>query len=155
MGSALAIRDDVPAAELRRLARLEDDGRVACRLLALANALEGMSRAGAAEQAGMDRQTLRDWVLRFNQAGVEGLCDRPRRGRPSFLTEGQLATFKAWVLRGPDPERDGRSSWTARTCAAWWRIASPSATARTGCSACCTSSACPGRRPGRCTRRPT
>jgi transposase len=80
----------------------------------LANALEGMSRDGAAKQAGMDRQTLRDWVLRFNQAGVEGLHDRPRRGRPSFLTEGQLATFKAWVLRGPDPERDGRSSWTAK-----------------------------------------
>ena len=114
MGSALAIRDDIPAAELRRLARLEDDGRIACRLIALANSLEGMSRAGAAEQAGMDRQTLRDWVLRFNQAGVEGLRDRPRRGRPSFLTEGQLATFKAWVLRGPDPERDGRSSWTAK-----------------------------------------
>jgi transposase len=114
MGSALAIRDDVPAAELRRLARLEDDGRIACRLIALANALGGMSRAGAAEQAGMGRQTLRDWVLRFNQAGVEGLRDRPRRGRPSFLTEGQLATFKAWVLRGPDPERDGRSSWTAK-----------------------------------------
>ena len=61
------------------MARLEDDGRIACRLIALANALGGMSRAGAAEQAGMDRQTLRDWVLRFNQAGVEGLRDRPRR----------------------------------------------------------------------------
>ena len=51
MGSALAIRDDVPAAELRRLARLEDDGRIACRLIALANALEGMSRAGAVRVA--------------------------------------------------------------------------------------------------------
>jgi len=114
MGAALAIRGDIPAAELRRLARLEEDGRVACRLLALANALEGMSRAAAAEQAGMDRQTLRDWVIRFNQAGVEGLCDRPRSGRPAFLSEGQLATLRAWVLRGPDPERDGLSSWTAK-----------------------------------------
>src|SRR5919106_1314084 len=95
MGSALPIRDDVPAAELRRLARLEDDGRVACRLLALANARDGMSRAAAARQAGMDRQTLRDWVIRFNEMGVEGLRDRPRSGRPSFLTEGQLATFRA------------------------------------------------------------
>jgi hypothetical protein len=60
MGAALSIRDDIPAAELRRLARLEDDGRVACRLLALANAVDGMSRAAAAERAGMDRQTLRD-----------------------------------------------------------------------------------------------
>ena len=94
MGSALAIRDAVPAVELRRLARLEDDGRVACRLLALANALEGMSRAGAAEQAGMDRQTLRDWVLRFNQAGVEGLRDRCRlvedRFAVSYSENGML-----------------------------------------------------------------
>jgi transposase len=114
MGAALAIRDDIPVAELRRLARLEEDGRVACRLLALANALDGMSRAAAAEQAGMDRQTLRDWVIRFNEVGVEGLSDRPRSGRPSFLSDGQLATFKAWVLRGPDSEQDGVSSWTAR-----------------------------------------
>jgi putative transposase len=54
MGSALPIREDVPAAELRQLARLEDDGRVACRLLALAHALDGLSRAAAARQAGMD-----------------------------------------------------------------------------------------------------
>ena len=95
MGAALPIRDDIPAAELRRLARLEGDGRVACRLLALANALDGMSRARAAEQAGMDRQTLRDWVIRFNGAGIEGLTDRPRSGRPSFLSDGQLATLRA------------------------------------------------------------
>jgi transposase len=114
MGVALPVRGDIPAAELRRAARLEDNGRVACRLLALANALDGMSREAAAKQAGMDRQTLRDWVLRFNEAGTEGLRDQPRSGRPSFLSEGQLATFKGWVLRGPDPERDGVSSWTAR-----------------------------------------
>jgi hypothetical protein len=88
MGSALATRDDIAAAALRQLVRLEDDGRVACRLLALANALDGMRRATAARQAGMDRQTPRDWVLRFNQEGVEGLRDRPRSGRPSFLSEG-------------------------------------------------------------------
>jgi len=62
----------------------------------------------------MDRQTLRDWVIRFNQAGVAGLRDRPRSGRPCFLSDGELATLRAWVLRGPDPERDGISSWTAR-----------------------------------------
>jgi hypothetical protein len=55
MGSALPIRDDVPAVELRQLARLENDGRVACRLLALANALDGMSREAAARQAGPSR----------------------------------------------------------------------------------------------------
>jgi transposase len=62
----------------------------------------------------MDRQTLRDWVIRFNAAGVEGLGDRPRSGRRPFLGEGQMAAFKALVLRGPDPERDGVSSWTAK-----------------------------------------
>ena len=113
MGAALPVRGDVPAAALRRLARLEGDGRVACRLLALANALDGMSRERAAKQAGMDRQTLRDWVIRFNAEGVAGRCDRPRRGRPPFLDEGQMATFKAIVLRGANPERDGVSSWTA------------------------------------------
>lgn len=114
MGSALAIRDDIASEELRRLARQESDGRIACRLLALANALDGMSREQAARQAGMDRQTLRDWVIRFNETGIEGLSDRPRSGRPAFLTEGQMAAFKASVLRGPSPERDGLSSWTAK-----------------------------------------
>jgi hypothetical protein len=73
-----------------------------------------MSREQAAKQAGMGRQTLRDWVIRFNVEGVEGLRDRPRSGRPPFLGEGQMAAFKALVLRGPDPERDGVSSWTAK-----------------------------------------
>jgi transposase len=114
MGAALSIRRDVPAEELRRLARLENDGRVACRLLALANALDGMSREQAAKQAGMDRQTVRDWVIRFNAEGVAGVRDRPRSGRPAFLDDGQMAAVRALVLRGPDPERDGVSSWTAK-----------------------------------------
>lgn len=112
MGSALAIRDDIPAVELRRLARLEDDGRIACRLLALANALGGMSRAGAAEQAGMDRQTLRDWVHRYNELGLEGLFDQPRRNGPRpRLSAEQQATVADWVAQGPDLERDGVVRW--------------------------------------------
>jgi transposase len=114
MSAALPIRDDIPAEELRRLARQESDGRVACRLLGVANALDGMSREQAARQAGMDRQTLRDWVLRFNAEGLEGLRDRSRSGRPPWLDDGQLAAFKALVLRGPDPERDGVSTWRAK-----------------------------------------
>jgi transposase len=114
MGARLAIRQDIPAEELRRLARQESDGRVACRLLGVANALDGMSRGQAARQAGMDRQTLRDWVVRFNAEGVEGLRDRPKSGRPPWLDQGQLAAFKALVLRGPDPERDGVSTWRAQ-----------------------------------------
>ena len=70
-----------------------------------------MSREAAARAAGMDRQTLRDWVIRFNAEGVEGLRDQPRPGRPTRMTEGQQAAFKAIVLRGPDPDRDGVSAW--------------------------------------------
>ena len=114
MPAARAIRDDVPAGELRRLARRERNGRVVSRLLALAHALEGMDRGEAARLAGMDRQTLRDWVIRFNAEGVEGLRDRPKSGRPTWLDEGQLASLRALVLRGPDPERDGVSSWRAK-----------------------------------------
>src|SRR5436305_14511640 len=95
-------------AELRELARRERDGRVSARLLALANALDGMSREDAARVAGMDRQTLRDWVHRYNAEGVEGLRDRPRPGRPCALAEGQRAALKGLILRGrPRLERDG------------------------------------------------
>lgn len=111
MGAPLEVRTDMEAAELRRLARRERDGRVAARLIALANVLDGMSRGAAARAAGMDRHTLRDWVIRFNAVGADGLRDQPRPGRPTRMTEGQQATLKAIVLRGPDPDRDGVSSW--------------------------------------------
>jgi transposase len=70
-----------------------------------------MSRAEAARLAGMERQALRDAVVRYNAEGVDGLSDRPRV-RAARLTEGQQAALRAMVLRGPDPERDGVSSWT-------------------------------------------
>lgn len=108
---ALRIRDDVAPAELRRLAKSEDDLRVSRRLLAIAAALEGMSREAAARIAGMDRQTLRDWVIRYNRGGPAGLSDHWGDGRPCRLTEGQQATLKAIVLTGPDPEVDGVSTW--------------------------------------------
>src|ERR671939_800550 len=101
-------------AELRAMARRERDGRVSARLLALANALDGMSREDAARAAGMDRQTLRDWVHRYHAEGVGGLRDRPRPGRPCALDEGRQAALKALVLRGPNLERDGCAAWRAR-----------------------------------------
>jgi transposase len=107
----LPIRDDLSAPELRRLARREPDRRAAMRLLAIANALDGLSRAEAARLAGMERQALRDAVLRYNAEGPQGLHDRPKSGRPEGLTPGQQAALKAWVLRGPDPERDGVGAW--------------------------------------------
>jgi transposase len=104
---ALPIRSDISPDQLRRRARREGDGRVCARLLAIANALDGLSRAEAARRAGMDRQTLRDWVIRYNAEGVTGLRDRPRSGRPPRLSAGEQAALKAAILRGPDPERDG------------------------------------------------
>jgi transposase len=59
----------------------------------------------------MERQALRDAVIRYNADGPEGLHDRPRSGRPEELSAGQQAALKAWVLRGPDPERDKVSAW--------------------------------------------
>ncbi len=60
----------------------------------------------------MDRQTLRDWVHRYNASGLEGLYNRPRRnGPPPRLSEEQQATVAEWVEQGPDLERDGVVSW--------------------------------------------
>jgi transposase len=108
---ALAIRQDLSAAELRRLARREPDRRAAMRLLAIADALDGpvAGRGGAAGRDGAAGAPGR--VIRYNTEGVDGLRDRPRSGRPEALTPGRQAALKAWVLRGPDPERDGVSAW--------------------------------------------
>ena len=111
---AVPIATGPTPAELRALARRERDGRVSARLLALANALDGMSRDQAARAAGMGRQTLRDWVHRYNAEGLPGLRDRPRPGRPCGLDEGRQAALKALILRGPRLERDGCVAWRAR-----------------------------------------
>lgn len=109
---ALAIREDLSVSELRAYARRAPTARAGARALAVANALEGMSRADAAELAGMERQALRDAVVRYNAEGLAGLVDRPKPGRPPGLTEGEEATLAALLLRGPDPERDGVSAYT-------------------------------------------
>jgi len=109
--TALVIRNDMAPRGAGRRARRERDGRVSARLIALANALEGMDRASAARLAGMDRQTLRDWVHRYNAEGIAGLSNRPLPGRAPKLTEGQMASLKAIVLRGPDLAVDGVARW--------------------------------------------
>jgi len=110
--ATLKIRKDRTAAMLRKLAKEETDVRVARRLLAIANALCGMGRAEAARSAGMDRQTLRDWVIRYNKYGVAGLADNWRGGRPAILTLDEQAQLLAAVMAGPDPERDGFCAYT-------------------------------------------
>lgn len=109
---AVAIeRHDWSAEELRAAARRSKDVAQARRLLAIALALEGKSRTEAAEAAGMDRQTLRDWVHRYNEEGIEGLSDRPRPGRPSRLSEAQKAELADLVEEGPDVEVHGVVRW--------------------------------------------
>ncbi len=119
MGAALRIRDDLSASGLRALARRERDGRVAARMYAIAHALDGISRAEAARLAGMDRQALRDAVVRYNAEGVAGLHDRPKGRPPRRLSEGEEATLAAVILRGPDPERDSVCAWTRATLCQW------------------------------------
>jgi transposase len=110
MGTALAItRTDHTASELRAVACKSTDGEQIRRILALA--LEGRPRTEAAEQTGMDWQTLRDWVHRYNDGGVEGLKSRRSPGPAPALTEEQMAELKALVVRGPDPAVDNVVRW--------------------------------------------
>jgi len=104
-------RDDMTSQELRRQAGRVKDGRVSRRLLAIALVLEGASRRTAAESCGMDRQTLRDWVHRYNAEGIEGLINRGGGGVKPRLTREQMAQVSAWVEAGPDPEHDGVVRW--------------------------------------------
>ena len=117
MGLALKIRDDLRSLELRRWACREARGRSAARAYAIANAFEGMARAAAARLVGMDRQALRDAVVRYNAEGVEGLRDRPR-GHPR-LTADEEAALAAVIIAGPDPERDGVCAWTRADLCRW------------------------------------
>ncbi len=104
-------RSEFSAEELRRKAGRVRDVNQSRRLLALAQVLDGASRGDAARNAGMERQTLRDWVHRYNAEGVEGLFDRPRSGRKPRLNEGQFAEFDKIVETQPDPVADGVVRW--------------------------------------------
>jgi len=110
---AVAItRLDTSATDLREAAARTQDAKAARRMLAIALVLEGWSREAAAEGCAMDRQTLRDWVHRYNELGPDGLHDRPRRNGPRpRLSVEQLAEIEEWVEQGPDVERDGVVRW--------------------------------------------
>lgn len=104
-------RTDYSIGELRYEACRCEDSSQARRLLGLAMALEGGTREKAATAAGMTRQTLRDWVIRYNEAGIEGLKDKPRAGRPPRLKEAQLQELDALLDKGPDIATDGVVRW--------------------------------------------
>ena len=119
---AVAItRRDLSVEVLRREAGRARDAKMARRMLAIAFVLEGQSREAAAESCGMDRQTLRDWVHRYNADGLAGLADRARRNGPKpRLSPEQEARVAAWVEEGPDLARDGVVRW--RCCDLQQRI---------------------------------
>jgi transposase len=104
----------------RRAHRAEDLRRLACRaaspaqarrMLAIALVMEGSDRTTAARSCGMDRQTLRDWVHRYNAEGIAGLIDRPRPGRPPRLSPAQVEALVEIVETGPEVAVDGVVRW--------------------------------------------
>jgi len=107
-------RRDLSAAELRREAARCRDADAARRMLAIALVLDGHSRADAAATCGMDRQTLRDWVHRYNAEGIAGLSNRRAPGPTPRLSDGQEAELARWVEKGADLERDGVVRWRCR-----------------------------------------
>lgn len=113
MGKPIAIRSEYSSAELRRLAKKSRDGAQARRLLAIAAVLDGASRAAAATAGGMDRQTLRDWVIRFNERGPDGLLNVPSPGASPKLNAEHKAFLARMVEQGPMPAVHGVVRWRA------------------------------------------
>ena len=111
MPAAITVRTDLSAHELRRLAALSKNANQSRRLLSLAAVLDGMNRADAARMGGMDRQTLRDWVHRFNQHGPEGLLDGWSKGPEPRLSQAQRAELAHLVETGPDRAVHGVVRW--------------------------------------------
>jgi len=111
MGSAVRLRTDYSSGELRQLARCCKNSNQSRRLLSLAAVLDGMSRGEAARIGGMDRQTLRDWVHRFNAQGPDGLKDIHGGGPRCRLTPDEKAELAQIVETGPDPAVDGVVRW--------------------------------------------
>ncbi len=116
---AIALRQDFDAAQLRVLARASRDARQVRRLLALAAVYDGASRAESAALGGMDRQLLRDWVLRFNAEGPGGLIDREAPGARSKLTPEQLSAVVRLVEDGPIPAIHGVVRWRLIDLVGW------------------------------------
>ena len=96
MAGVAITRRDMSAADLRAAAKRSADAKQASRMLAIAMALDGFRSEEAARLCGMDRQTLRDWVHRYNEAGLDGLADRARSGRPASLSWVEQGKVACW-----------------------------------------------------------
>src|SRR3546814_4437025 len=111
MGTAIGLRDDIGGAALRRLSRTTRRANQARRLLALAEIYDGGSRTAAARIGGVGLQIVRDWVVRFNARGPEGLLDGKAPGARSRLNDAQRQALAEVVERGPIPAIHGVVRW--------------------------------------------
>ncbi|MBA3323789.1 MAG: winged helix-turn-helix domain-containing protein [Rhodobacteraceae bacterium] len=119
MAAAIELRGDFSSDELRRLARSSRDAKQVRRLLALAAIRDGGSRTEAARIGGVGLQIVRDWVLRFNAEGPEGLIDRKAPGKAPTLNAEQRAALARAVEDGPEPWRDGVVRWRLIDLVQW------------------------------------
>ncbi len=119
MAAPIPLRSDVTAADLRQQARRTRDASQARRLLALAEIYDGGSRTDAARIGGVTLQIVRDWVLRFNALGANGLLDRKAPGPKPKLNEDQRRALAALVESGPIPAIHGVVRWRLKDLAQW------------------------------------
>lgn len=119
MGTALEIRKDYTAGDLRHLARQSRDADWSRRLLALSIIYEGGSRSQAASIGGVGLQIVRDWVERFNLHGPDGLRTGKAKGREPLLNEQQRQALADIIERGPVPDLDGVVRWRLVDLVQW------------------------------------
>ena len=115
----IPLRSDFEAQEVRAYARKTKDGPQARRLLALAAIYEGASRSEAAKIGGVTLQIVRDWVLKFNVDGPEGLIDRKAPGQPPKLNNEQRAAIAQMIEDGPIPAVHGVVRWRLADLCQW------------------------------------
>ena len=119
MAAAVGVRDDFDASSLRAAARRSKDGAQARRLLALAAIYDGSKRAEAAKIGGVTLQVVRDWVLKFNVHGPDGLIDRKAPGQPPLLKEEHRVALAAIIESGPIPAVHGVVRWRIVDLCQW------------------------------------
>jgi transposase len=119
MGSAIGLRADFDGLALRRLARASKSANQARRLLALAEIYDGKRRTDAARIGGVGLQIVRDWVVRFNARGPEGLLDGKAPGNQPRLNDAQRQALAAIVESGPIPAIHGVVRWRLADLVGW------------------------------------
>ena len=119
MGARIPLRDDFDGDALRRLAKQSKDGAQSRRLLALAEIYDGARRTRAARIGSVTLQIVRDWVIRFNAEGPDGLINRKAAGPKRKLTDDQRRALAEIVEQGPTPSIHGVVRWRRCDLAQW------------------------------------